>query len=174
MTELDGYGRCNVCGQALEEDADVARAFSGLRPYQHARAQDCRAGEQPDPVEVVRLLWKAFSSGGIAEALRYADEDVEWVPSVAGGEVLRGHDALIAWMREAAAAGRRLEAHPYSFDRRGDCVLVSGFLRVHDRGTIQERHMHWVYRFDEQGVLRRAESYTSREAALAAVAGVAT
>jgi hypothetical protein len=50
MNDVDGPGRCNRCGEPLEEDTPVTRAYSGRSPYQHARPEDCPAlqGESPD------------------------------------------------------------------------------------------------------------------------------
>jgi hypothetical protein len=43
MDDVESPGRCNRCGEPLEEDMPVTRAFSGRWPYQHARAEDCPA-----------------------------------------------------------------------------------------------------------------------------------
>ena len=43
MSEADGPGRCNRCGEPLEPDTPVSRAFSGRWPYEHARPEDCSA-----------------------------------------------------------------------------------------------------------------------------------
>ena len=166
MSEPAGYGLCNRCELPLGEDAEVARAFSGRHPYEHADPAEC--APPGDPVEVVRRLWAAFARGGVEEAVALVADDVEWAPHSADGVVLRGRDELAEWARAFAASGRRIEAHPYAFDRRDDCVVVSGFLRVTDGDEVTERHMHWMYRFGERG-LARAEAHTSREAALSAV-----
>jgi hypothetical protein len=119
--------------------------------------------EGSDPVETVRELWTAFTQGGVHAAIGLAPADVEWVPYSAGGRVLRGHE-VIAWAEQSARSGERLEAHAYAFDRRGEHVLVSGHLRF----AADRRDVHWVY-FFSGGRLRRAESFPSREEALAAM-----
>ena len=43
MSDSEGLGRCNRCGEPLEENAPVNRAFSGRWPYEHARPEDCPA-----------------------------------------------------------------------------------------------------------------------------------
>jgi hypothetical protein len=47
---------------------------------------------------------------------------------------LHGHQALRDYLDRLAAMGALLDAHPYSFEVLGDCVIVSGALRVRRRG----------------------------------------
>jgi ketosteroid isomerase-like protein len=124
-------------------------------------------GVARDLTQVVRDLWAAFGRGGIEATLDEADDGVEWLPSAADGRVLRGHEELRDWARSLRTEGRTLTAHVYAIEERGETVLVAGHLRVDDGAAIADRQMHWLYLF-EDGRLRRAESFTTREEALAA------
>jgi hypothetical protein len=43
MSDVDGPGRCNRCGEPLQEETPVRRAFSGRWPYEHSQPEDCPA-----------------------------------------------------------------------------------------------------------------------------------
>lgn len=119
------------------------------------------------PVEVIEELWAAFGRGGIAAMLELVDEEVDWMPSAAGGRVLRGHDELLAWARSLQPGERILNAHVYALEQRGESVLVAGHLRIERGSEVVARQMHWLYTFSG-GRLRRAEAFATREEALAA------
>jgi ketosteroid isomerase-like protein len=121
-----------------------------------------------DLTKTVERLWRAFVDGGVPSVIELVDEDVVWVPASAEGQVLRGREALLAWDRENRRRGRRVDAHVYALEQRGEAVLVAARVRVREAERQVARQVHWLYRFSE-GRLRRAESFDSREEALAAL-----
>jgi ketosteroid isomerase-like protein len=118
--------------------------------------------------KTVERLWRAFVEGGVADVVELVDDEVVWIPRTADGRALRGRDALLGWEEENRRRGRRVDAHVYALEQRGDAVLVAARLRVRERDRYIDRQVHWLYRFSD-GRLRRAESFDSREAALAAL-----
>jgi len=61
---------------------------------------------------------------------------------------------------------RLVDAHPYSFEAVGDCVIVSGVLRVRrDDGSVEAIRRWWVYRV-AGGKVAAAGSHASRGDAL--------
>jgi ketosteroid isomerase-like protein len=130
--------------------------------------KDSRSVHQ-DLTKTVERLWRAFVDGGIAQVVELVDEDVVWMPASAGGRVLSGRDALLAWDEENRRSGRRVDAHVYALEQRGDAVVVAAQVRVREPEGETARQAHWLFRFCD-GRLRRAESFDSREAALASLA----
>jgi ketosteroid isomerase-like protein len=121
-----------------------------------------------DLTKTVESLWRAFVAGGISEVVELVDEDVVWMPASAEGRVLHGREQLLAWEAENRRRGRRLDAHVYALEQRGEAVLVAAHVRVREPDRETVRQAHWLYRFSA-GRLRRAESFATREAALAAL-----
>ncbi len=123
----------------------------------------------PEDLKIaVERLWRAFVTGGLADALDLVDDDVEWAPATAEGLVLHGRDELLAWSEENRLRGRRLDAQIYALEQRGDAVVVAAHLRVSENGAESLHQVHWVYRFTD-GRLRRADAFATREEALAAL-----
>jgi ketosteroid isomerase-like protein len=123
--------------------------------------------ERDDRVERVRHLWEAFGHGGIDEVVEIVDEDVEWHLYGAPGRTLRGREALRHYMEERAAQGDRIEAEAYSYEEYGDCVVVSGHLRIRTAEGMTDTQLHWLYSFAD-GRLVRFDAFHSRDQALAA------
>jgi ketosteroid isomerase-like protein len=121
-----------------------------------------------EPHEIVRDLWSRFAEGGIESVVDVTGPDVEWAPYMAGGRVFRGPDELREYARSLEQRGEVMEAAPYSFEQRGNAVIVSGYVRVRSEEGIAEHQLHWVYRFDGDRLLR-AESYPTRAEAIEAV-----
>jgi len=120
------------------------------------------------PDELVKELWTAFSEEGVEGLIAKVDPGVEWVPHRAKGRVLRGPDELRAYFADLRRRGEVIEVAPYSFETRGEAVLVSGHVRMRGTDGITDSQVHWVYRFDA-GRLVRAEAYAAREDALKAL-----
>jgi hypothetical protein len=121
--------------------------------------------------EVVKELWRAMKEGGVEAVIRLTDPCVVWEPFAAGGRVLRGHDELRRYFGEMQRRGIVMEAEAYGFEAVGvECVLVPGFVRVSVAGGFEDHQLHWLYRL-RGGRLTHAQSFTSREAALAAAEG---
>jgi ketosteroid isomerase-like protein len=115
-----------------------------------------------------RRLWAAVNDGGLEAALKLTEPDVEWMPHLAGGRVLRS-DELLAFFDEFRDDRQLLEATPYSFEAHDDKVLASGSFRLYGAGGhIAELQIHFVYEF-EQGRLVRASTFDTRSDALRSI-----
>jgi ketosteroid isomerase-like protein len=133
-----------------------------------AEARYCTWMERDNRVEHVRHLWEAFARGGIDEVVDIVDDDVEWRLHGAPGRTLRGREDLRRYMEQRAAQGDRIEAEPYSYEEYGDCVLVSGHLRIRTDEGMTDTQLYGLYSF-ANGRLVRFDAFPSRDQALAAV-----
>jgi ketosteroid isomerase-like protein len=118
-------------------------------------------------VAVVQRLWEAFDRGGIRAALELAPA-AEWAPHVGGGQTFRNRDEILAFFEAKAATGGRVEASAYSFEERGDCVLVHGRVRDCHPGRLAESQTYWVFEVRD-GHMCRASAHRTRADAEAAV-----
>jgi ketosteroid isomerase-like protein len=101
---------------------------------------------------VVKNAFQVLGEGGIEAAiehlLEHSHEDVEFVPYVAAGDVLRGPDEVRAFFRDQIESGTVLTARPSSIEECGDEVVVNGSLRVErPTGGFAESQLSWTYRF---------------------------
>lgn len=117
------------------------------------------------PVEQIERLWRTYRRGGVEGLRELVDDDVEWRPYGAGGEVLRGYEELADYLRDRPDL---VEAETYAFEEHGDTVIVSGHLRLRSGVSLTDTQLYWVYSFRE-GRLVRFEAHTNRAAALAAI-----
>ena len=122
-----------------------------------------------DLVAQVQTVWEAYARGGIDAVLEIVDDDVEWQPHQAGGRVLHGSEEVRAFYAGRETAGERMEPTVYDLQRYGDCVVMTGALRVLSHGRLTESQLAWVYTFSD-GRLRSAAAYPTRAQALRAVA----
>jgi ketosteroid isomerase-like protein len=123
---------------------------------------------EQDNIKFVRALWAAIAEeGGLEPALRLTEPDMEWRPHAAGWRVLTSEE-LLRFYEEFQGERQLLEARPYSFHPQGDSVLASGSLRLSSSESMAEFQIHIVYEF-EDGKLRRATTYATRNEALAAM-----
>jgi ketosteroid isomerase-like protein len=121
-----------------------------------------------DPaIAVVRSLWRAFERGGVEGVIDATDPDVVWMPFSGGGKPLRGHDDLREFWRNLRDEGAELRAHADSFERIGDCVVVSGRLRVQSWTSVSDQELVWAFHV-AKGRVRRAEAFRTRAEALTA------
>ena len=121
---------------------------------------------QADNVEVVRMLWAAARKNDVDALLNLTAHDVDWRPTAVAASVLHGYDALRDYLDGLRVAGRLVDAHPYSFEAVGDCVIVSGALRVRrEDGGVEAIQRWWVYRV-AGGKIATAGSHDSRANAL--------
>jgi ketosteroid isomerase-like protein len=115
-----------------------------------------------DNVGVVRMLWAAARENDVDALVSLTAHDVDWRPTAVAAPGLHGRDALHGYLDDLRAAGRLVDAHPYSFEAVGDCVIVSGALRVRrEDGGVEAIHRWWVYRV-AGGKIAAAASYGSR------------
>jgi ketosteroid isomerase-like protein len=117
-------------------------------------------------VEVVRMLWAAARENDVDTLVSLTADDVEWRPTAVAASALRGRDALRDYLDGLRAAGRLIDAHPYSFEAVGDCVIVSGALRLRrEDGGVEAIQRWWVYRV-AGGKIAAAGSHNSRANAM--------
>ena len=102
---------------------------------------------QSDNVELVRILWASASRNDVDALVSLTAPDVDWRPTAVTAGGLHGHDALREYLDSLRTNERLLDAHPYSFEAIGDCVIVSGVLRVRrEEGGVEAIQRWWVYR----------------------------
>jgi ketosteroid isomerase-like protein len=102
---------------------------------------------QSNNVELVRMLWASASRNDVDALVSLTAQDVDWRPTAVTAGGLHGHDALREYLDGLRTDGRLLDAHPYSFEAIGDCVIVSGVLRVRrEDGGVEAIQRWWVYR----------------------------
>ncbi len=117
---------------------------------------------QTDNVAVVRMLWAAARENDVDTLLSLTAPDVDWRPTAEAAHVLHGRDALRDYLDRLRAAGRLVDAHPYSFEAVGDCIMVSGVLRLRrEDGGVETIQRWWLYRVTG-GKIAAAGSHGSR------------
>ena len=118
-----------------------------------------------DDVDVVRALWVAVRENDVDAIVELTTPDVEWSPTAVVAGALRGHDALREYVGGLVVAGALVDAHAYSFEARGDCVIVSGALRLgRTNGATDTVQRWWVYRV-ARGRIAAVASHASRDEA---------
>jgi ketosteroid isomerase-like protein len=121
---------------------------------------------QTDNVGVVRMLWAAARENDVDTLLSLTAPDVDWRPTAVSAPVLHGRDALRDYLDGLRAAGKLIDAHPYSFEAVGDCIIVSGVLRLRrEDGGVEAIQRWWVYRVTG-GKIAAAGSHGSRVEAM--------
>jgi hypothetical protein len=100
-----------------------------------------------EDVAVVRAVWMAARDNDVESLLGLTAPDVDWRPTAVVSGALHGHDALRRYLDGLAATGTLVDAHPYSFEALGDCVIVSGALCLRrEQGATETVQRWWVYR----------------------------
>jgi ketosteroid isomerase-like protein len=118
------------------------------------------AGED---VAVVRALWVAARDKDIDALLDLCAPDVDWCPTAVVTGSFHGREALRGYLEDLAANATLVAAHPYSFEAVGDCVVVSGALRLRaPDGSAESVQRWWVYRV-ANGLIASAVSHASRD-----------
>jgi ketosteroid isomerase-like protein len=107
--------------------------------------------ESPN-LEIIKAAFRTTVDQGIEAGLEalleVAHDDCEFRPYIAAGEVIRGHDEIRAYYREAIAAGTDMRMRPTSFKEVEDRVVVNGSMRVgRPSGGFAESQITWTYRF---------------------------
>ena len=109
-------------------------------------------------VETVKAIWHAYErqgqEAGMEALIAASADDVEFRPYAAGGEVLRGPEALRAHFSRATADGTRTEAGVYDFVPNGDSVRVNGWVRItRADGALADAQVQWEYTFRDGKVV---------------------
>ena len=111
----------------------------------------------------MRVIREAFRASvddgfeaGLEALLRHARADCEFRPYIASDKVLRGHDEVREYYRDAIKAGSHMRLHPTGFHEAGDEVVVDGSIRVaRASGGFSESQISWTYTFRD-GLLAAA------------------
>jgi anti-anti-sigma factor len=133
-------------------------------PFVEAPAAIERASGGSAKLTYVRRLCEAFAEQGVDALVELVPHDVEWIPQIAGGRVLRGSDQLRAFMAERA--GPPAVSRPTGIHAAGDHVLV----RFEAPAAALDPLVLWsLYQF-HHGRLVRAISFDREADALRAAA----
>ena len=114
--------------------------------------------------DLVRRMWTAYREGGAETALPLLHPEVEFV--AADGTVYDGHDGVRRFFKAFDDQGQTFEASPYSFEGRGEAVLVAGHRRIRSSAGTTGAYLYFVHVIRD-GSIARLSAHTSREAALA-------
>jgi ketosteroid isomerase-like protein len=106
----------------------------------------------------LRRAYEAFSQGDFDTAIEIAHPEIEMVPP-GGQSPLRGADAMRAWMEPDALEDQRIE--PREFRTNGNRILVRQNTRARgaESGIELDVDTWVVWTFDDDGLVRRAESF---------------
>jgi ketosteroid isomerase-like protein len=120
--------------------------------------------ENPN-IAAVRAMWAAYHARGLVGILDFAAPDAVWRPFSADGRVF---DSTAEYREYLADVGPRddvVEASMFELHADGDCVVVSGRLRLRGPEGIRDNEMHWVHRFRD-GKITWTASYPDLSTAL--------
>lgn len=120
-----------------------------------------------DNVAVVRRMWQAYHEQGLRGIMAFAAPDAEWRPYSAHGRVFHGNAEYSAYIEEMEQRLEVVEAQLGELHAQGDCVVVSGRLRIRGPDGLEDNPMHWVHRF-EDGRIVLTTSYPNVDTALEA------
>ena len=115
---------------------------------------------------LARQILSRFIEHDMESFVSMLHADVEAHPSIDGGPVLHGREAVTSWWAQYASMDGDIEVRPLEFETRGDCVIVRGYLRRREGRTLAESQVHWLYEFRD-GLVVRMESHPTRQSALA-------
>jgi ketosteroid isomerase-like protein len=119
-------------------------------------------------VAAVRRMWDAYHKRGLTAILDFAAPEAEWRPYSAHGRVFHSTAEYQRYIQEMTEREEVVEATLREVHAHGDCVVVSGRLRIRGREGVVDNPMHWIHRFGEDGLIVFTASFPSLEAALAA------
>ena len=124
------------------------------------------ADENPN-VAAVRGMWAAYHARGLVGILEFAAPDAIWRPFSADGRVFASTAEYRSYLEDIGPRDDIVEASMFELHADGDCVVVSGRLRLRGPDGIRDNEMHWVHRFREGKIIWTA-SYTDLSTALEA------
>ena len=119
-------------------------------------------------LDAVHELWSTYRERGADQAIPLLDPAVEFVAH--DGRTYSGHDGVRRFFAEFEERGERFMASPYTFEPHDPDVLVIGHRRIHSDEGLRGDYLYFVHSFRDGKVVRLA-AFTTREAALADVAG---
>ena len=124
------------------------------------------ADENPN-VDAVRAMWAAYQARGLVAILEFAAPDAVWRPFSADGRVFESTAEYRRYLEHVGPRDNLVEASMFELHADGDCVVVSGRLRLRGPDGIRDNEMHWVHRFRD-GKIVWTVSYTDLSTALEA------
>jgi ketosteroid isomerase-like protein len=124
------------------------------------------ADENPN-VAAVRDMWAAYDARGLVGILDFAAPDAIWRPFSADGRVFASTAEYRSYLEDIGPRDDIVEASMFELHADGDCVVVSGRLRLRGPEGIRDNEMHWVHRFRDGKIVWTA-SYTDLATALEA------
>jgi ketosteroid isomerase-like protein len=124
------------------------------------------ADENPN-VAAVREMWSVYHARGLLGILDFAAPDATWRPFSADGRVFASTAEYRSYLEDVGPRDDIVEASMFDLHADGDCVVVSGRLRLRGIDGIRDNEMHWVHRFREGKIIWTA-SYTDLSTALEA------
>jgi ketosteroid isomerase-like protein len=119
-------------------------------------------------LECVHELWSTYRERGTEAAIELLDPEVEFVDHA--GRVFRGRDGVRGFFAEFEQRGERFMASAYTFEPHDPDVLVIGHRRIRSDDGMRGDYLFFVHSF-RAGRVARIAAFTTREAALADVAG---
>jgi ketosteroid isomerase-like protein len=123
-----------------------------------------RADENPN-VAAVRAMWASYRARGLLGILDFAAPDAVWRPFSAEGRVFASTAEYRSYLEHVGPRDDVVEASMFELHADGDCVVVSGRLRLRGPDGIRDNEMHWVHRFRD-GKIIWTVSYTDLSTAL--------
>lgn len=110
-------------------------------------------------------MWAAYERRGLSAILDFAAPDAKWVPHSASGEQFASTEDYRAFIAGMEARSEVVEATLAEVREYGDCVVVTGRLRLRTPDGITDTSMHWVHRLKDGRIVYTA-SYPSLEEAM--------
>jgi ketosteroid isomerase-like protein len=122
--------------------------------------------EDQEIIDTLRGGYEAFSRSDFDAATEMAHPDIEFHPP-GGQSVLKGADALRAWMEPDAFDEQEIE--PLDYQVHGNKILVHQRIRARGAGSGIEMDIEaWaVWTFGDDGLMTRVEAFLSHEEAAA-------
>jgi ketosteroid isomerase-like protein len=116
-----------------------------------------------EDVGLVRALWVAARDKDVDALVDLTAPDVRWCPTALVTGSFHGREALRGYLEDLIASDTLVGAHPYSFEAVGNCVIVSGALRLRrEGGAVESVQRWWVYRV-AHGQVASVVSHASRD-----------
>lgn len=110
-------------------------------------------------------MWTAYERHGLAAVLDFAAPDAEWVPYSARGRRFATTEEYRSYIAEMHRREEVVEATLAEIREYGDCVVVTGRLRLRTHEGISDTSMHWVHRLRDGRIVYTA-SFPSLQQAM--------
>ena len=103
-------------------------------------------------LRLVKELWNVVDSEGLLAGIElmeeHVHEDAELRPYVGEGRVFHGVGEFREFAEQELAGGGTLRLSPWSFEEKGDDVIVAGSIRVQrPDGSIADAQVRWTLTF---------------------------